>query len=60
MFLFQLVQDLRKNFNAGVTKPIESRLHTLGQLNKLITECEDQFYDAIYKDLRKVCGPKYL
>ena len=47
---------LRKSFRAGKMKSIESRLTQLKQLHLMITENEDQLYEAVKKDLNKVGG----
>ena len=52
--LYQVVTELRKNFNKGILRDVESRLRILKQFNTMIDECEDEICEAIYKDLRKV------
>ena len=45
---------MRRNFRKGVLKSVESRIRALKQLHKMLEECEDEIYEALYKDLRKV------
>jgi len=49
----QLVQELRSNFQNGVMTSLESRMKQLKQLHEMFANHEDEFYEALYKDLRK-------
>lgn len=54
LVLYQVVTELRKNFNKGILREVESRLRILKQFNTMIDECENEICEAVYKDLRKV------
>ena len=54
LVLYQVVTELRKNFNKGILREVESRLQILKQFNTMIDECENEICEAVYKDLRKV------
>lgn len=49
----QMVESHKKFFASGRTKPINSRIHHLKQLERLITENRDLVCNALKKDLNK-------
>lgn len=48
------VQQARKAFLTGRSKPLEYRIQQLKNLNRFITEREKDITDALRKDLYKV------
>lgn len=51
----QIVEQLRASFNAGKTRSKASRVKNLKAVLRLIKDHQEDIYDAVYKDLRKVC-----
>lgn len=47
------IAELRRVFNAGLTRPLEWRQRQLRQLRAMLTEQQDVLLGALHKDLRK-------
>ncbi|NLB48211.1 MAG: aldehyde dehydrogenase family protein, partial [Microbacteriaceae bacterium] len=47
------MQALRYTFRSGVTRPLEWRTIQLQQLDRMLTECETEFEEALAVDLGK-------
>jgi aldehyde dehydrogenase (NAD+) len=49
----ELLKRQKNYFKSGATKSVEFRVHQLQTLKKVITEHEQDFIDAVYKDFKK-------
>ena len=49
----KLLERQRTYFRSGATKSVEFRIHQLQTLKKLLSEHEDEFFDAVYADFKK-------
>jgi len=58
-FFHQIVSSLRASFHSRRTLPEEYRVKQLRALWRMIEENKERFFEAVWKDLRKV-GCKYL
>ena len=53
MFDVTLLDELRKNFDTGITKPIGFRKEQLTKLRNAIKLYENELHTALYNDLKK-------
>jgi aldehyde dehydrogenase (NAD+) len=49
-----VVEDLRKIFNTGKTKPLEWRIEQLEQTIRMLTETGPKMVQAVAQDLHRV------
>jgi hypothetical protein len=55
----QMVEEVRKNFAAGVTRSLKFRRGQLRALLECIEHHEEEWIQALHADLRKVGGPTF-
>lgn len=55
-----MVENQRAYFATGATRPLDSRINLLRQLQTCIRDKEEDIHEALYKDLHKSPGEAYL